>query len=181
MSKLILFGGDLASGKSTYSNIIGEKFNITVINKDRLKEILGDIFIAKNREENLKLSKASFEIMKYEIEKNKDILLLESNFKDYEMEEIYNLINIYNIEVLSFVFKGDNKILHERFMRRLNENRHYVHKAQDFTNIEDFIKTLDNLRKVKYPGIVIDIDSSNFDYQKDEKLLKIISNFIEAT
>ena len=51
MSKLILFGGDLASGKSTYSNIIGEKFNITVINKDRLKEILGDIFIAENREE----------------------------------------------------------------------------------------------------------------------------------
>ena len=94
MSKLILFGGDLASGKSTYSNIIGEKFNITVINKDRIKEILGDIFIAENREENLKLSKASFEIMKYEIEKNKDILLLESNFKDYEMEEIYNLISI---------------------------------------------------------------------------------------
>ena len=55
MKKLILMGGDLASGKSTYSNIVGDKFNVLVINKDNLKEILGDTIIVNNREENKKL------------------------------------------------------------------------------------------------------------------------------
>ena len=59
MKKLILIGGVLAGGKSTFSHIIGEKFCIPVVNKDRLKEILGDNIPTKNREENKKLSKIS--------------------------------------------------------------------------------------------------------------------------
>ena len=65
MKKLILMGGDLASGKSTYSNIIGDKFNVLVINKDNLKEILGDTIIVNNREENKKLSVISFDLICY--------------------------------------------------------------------------------------------------------------------
>ena len=63
MRKLIVIGGDLATGKSTFSRSIGKIFNLTVINKDRLKEILGDELFAANREENLKLSRASFDII----------------------------------------------------------------------------------------------------------------------
>ena len=36
MRKIILIGGVLAAGKSTYANILKEKFNLTVITKDRL-------------------------------------------------------------------------------------------------------------------------------------------------
>lgn len=178
--KLILIGGDLASGKSTYSHIIGSKYNIMVINKDILKEILGDNILVNNREENKKLSKISFDIIKYLILSNKDKLIIESNFKPYEMNEIKDIVEKNNIEVLSIVLKGDNEILHKRFLDRLNDNRHYVHKSQNFSNIEDFIRTLEELRNVKYLGKIINVNSSNFDYQNDEEIFIKISEFIEG-
>lgn len=179
MKKLILIGGDLAGGKSTFANILRDKFNILVINKDRLKEIVGDTIIVDNREDNKKLSVVSFNIMKYLIEKNDSVLVLESNFKSYEMAEIKNLIIELGYDVLSIVFKGDNQILQKRFLNRLNENRHYVHKSQDFTNIDDFIKVLDDLRAVEYPGEVINIDCSDFSYQANEDIYNMIKKFIE--
>lgn len=68
MRKIIIIGGDLASGKSTYSRFLSAKFNISLINKDTLKEILGDHIITNNRSENKKLSEISFALMKYIID-----------------------------------------------------------------------------------------------------------------
>ena len=179
MKKVILFGGALAAGKSTFSNIVGDKYNILIINKDNLKEILGDNFFAKNREENKKLSVASFQLIKYILYKEKNIVGFESNFKDYEMEELAKYFNDNNIKVLSFVFDADDEILHQRFLNRLNENRHYVHKSEDFTDIKDFTKMLNGLRSVKYPGKVVNINCNDFSYQKDDRLFKIIEEFIK--
>ena len=178
MKKLILIGGDLASGKSTYSNILKDKFNILVINKDRLKEILGDHILVNNRDENKKLSVISFDLMKYILNQNNNVLVLESNFKSYEMEQLNTITKNLGYDVLSLVFKGDIKVLHERFNKRLNENRHYVHKSQDFTNIKDFEITLNELRTVNYIGKVINVDSTTFDYQNDMFLLERIRKFI---
>ncbi|MBR6072047.1 MAG: AAA family ATPase [Acholeplasmatales bacterium] len=178
MKKLILMGGDLASGKSTYSNIIGNKYNILVINKDNLKEILGDNILVNNREENKKLSVISFDLICYLIKKNMGTIIVESNFKPYEMDVLKSIVEEYDYDVLSLVFKGDNEILHKRFLNRLNENRHYVHKSQDFTNINDFINTLEELRNVKYIGKIINVNSSTFEYQNDNELMIEIEKFI---
>ena len=179
MKKLIIIGGDLASGKSTYANMLGEKYNLLVVNKDNLKEILGDTIIANNRYENKRLSKISFDMICYLVKKNKGILVIESNFKPYEMEELKKITEELDYDILSIVFKGDNEILHERFIKRLDEKRHYVHKSQDFTNIEDFIVALEELRSVNYIGKVINVDSSNFDYQKDLSLFAEIDTFLK--
>jgi 2-phosphoglycerate kinase len=160
MRKIILIGGDLASGKSTYSRFLAEKFNLSLINKDILKEILGDNIKTSNREENKKLSKISFDLIKYFIETTQDDIIVESNFKPYEMVELEKYLN--ENEILSLHFKGDNKELHERFQKRLKENRHEVHKSQDFTDINDFINVLEELRSVKYIGTVIDVDVSKY-------------------
>ena len=179
MRKLILVGGDLAAGKSTFSNVIGEKLDLLVVNKDRLKEIIGDHIMARDRDENIKFSNISFDAMMYLIEKNKGTLVLESNFKPYEMERIEKLTKELGYEVLSLVLSADVKILHERFQDRLKkEDRHYVHRAQDFTDINDFKETLDELRSVNYLGKVINIDASTFDCQTDMKLLEEIKNFV---
>ena len=178
MKKLILVGGDLASGKSTFANLLGEKYNILVINKDNLKEILGDRIIARDRDENKKLSVISFDLICYILKKNKGTVLMESNFKPYEMEELEKITKELNYDVLSYVLKGDNKILHKRFIDRLDEKRHYVHKSQDFTNIDDFVNTLEELRSVKYLGKVVNIDSSTFDYQYDKKYTDILEEFL---
>ena len=178
MKKLILIGGVLASGKSTYSLILQTKYNLTVINKDRLKEILGDNIQVNNREENKKLSVICFDLMMYLLDANDTCIVLESNFKDYELKDLKDKCEKLNYDVLSLVFDGDNKVLHQRFNERLSQNRHYVHKSQDFTKIEDFIKVIDDLRCAPYFGKIIHVDCTTFDYQQDDQLFKEIEEFI---
>ena len=179
MKKIILIGGVLASGKSTYADILKNKFNLTVVTKDRLKEILGDNIFVKNREENKKLSVICFQLMKYLIECNMTNIVLECNFKDYELIELKTLCESLNYQVLTLVFDADNEILHQRFLRRLEENRHYVHKSQDFTDIEDFIPVIDHLRTAPYFGEIINVNCNDFNYQTDEKLFDKIADFLK--
>ena len=178
MKKVIFIGGVLASGKSTYSMILKEKFKLNVINKDRLKEILGDTIYVENRADNLKLSIISFNLIKYLLVANEGTIVFESNFKYYELDELKELCKKLNYDVLSIVFDGTNEILHERFMTRLNEKRHYVHKSQDLSNIDDFIKVQDDLRRAKYFGKIIKVICDDFSYQEDNKLFEEIEEFL---
>ena len=178
MKKLILLTGDLASGKTTYSKILGEKFNIMVVNKDTVKEILGDRIHVETRAENKNLSVVCFDLFKYLIKQNSGNLLIESNFKPYEMEELEGLVSDY--DVLTIRLKGDNHVLHERFNKRLTENRHYVHKSQDFTSIEPFIETLEELRSVKAIGEEMILDSTTFNYQNNKNVLAKIESFLNS-
>lgn len=179
MRKVILIGGVLASGKSTYAEILRKRFNLTVVTKDRLKEILGDTIYVKNREENKKLSLICFDLIKYLLEQNANDIVVECNFKDYELEELKPLLERLNYQVLTLVFDGDNDVLHSRFLARLNANRHYVHKSQDFTKVEDFIPVLDHLRNAPYFGEVIKVNSNDFAYQTDEGLFERVASFLE--
>ena len=178
MKKLILIGGVLAGGKSTFSHIVGERFSVPVINKDRLKEILGDNIPTANREENKRLSVISFELMMYLASTSGEVLVLESNFKDYELTELTAFTSEKGIDVLSLFLDGDDRVLHSRFNKRLLENRHPVHKSQDFTRIEDFTATLDELRSAVYPGEVIRIECTDFSYQSDERIFEKIKVFL---
>ena len=178
MRKILLIGGDLASGKSTYSQFLSQKFNVTVINKDVIKEVLGDNIYASNREENLKLSATSFQLIEYFIKTSKDNLIIESNFKQHEIDRLSKCCN--ENEFLTLCFTATNEILHQRFLTRLNENRHYVHKSQDFTDIKDFIKVLDNLRNVNYFGEVINVITDDFNHLYGNKqLLTKVENFLQ--
>lgn len=180
MKRLILIGGDLAGGKSSFAELLRKKFSITVINKDRIKEILGDTIYAKNREENKRLSVISFHIMQYILEKNEGILVLESNFKAEEAQWLTEWTEKNKVPVLALRFTGNSRILHKRFLDRLSQNRHYVHKSQDFSELKDFEVALEELRKVKYPGRIIEIDCTDFSYQTNDTLFREISDFIGA-
>ena len=178
MKKLILIGGVLAGGKSTFSHIVGERFGISVVNKDRLKEILGDNITTSNRGENKKLSVIAFELMSYLAEGEGNALILESNFKDYELEDLKKKCVAKGCDVLSIFLDGDDSVLHSRFIKRLSENRHPVHKSQDFTRIEDFTDTLNELRGAKYFGEIMHVDCTDFLYQTDEKIFDRIKVFL---
>ena len=179
MRKLILIGGVLAGGKSTFSHLVGERFGVSVVNKDRVKEILGDNIYTANREENKKLSVISFELMLYLIEGEGDALILESNFKDYELRVLEEKCASIGCDVLSIILDGNDEILHSRFNKRLNENRHPVHKSQDFTELAPFVETLNELRNARYPGQRIVVNCSDFSYQKDENLYLNIEKFLK--
>ena len=42
MKKLLLITGDLATGKSTFADILSKRYDTNVFYKDTIKEVLGD-------------------------------------------------------------------------------------------------------------------------------------------
>ena len=116
-------------------------------------------------------------MIKYFIKVTKCDIIIESNFKDYEMEELKQFLP--DNDILSLHFTGDDELLHDRFLKRL-PSRHYVHKAQDFTNIEDMIETQTELRSVKYIGEVISVDVGRYDNLTDDvELTQKIEEFLK--
>lgn len=176
-NKLILISGDLASGKSTFSKELSKQINVPVFNKDNIKEILGDVIGFKDREENLKLSVATFEIFEYmskTLMKSNITYILESNFRSKELEKLKTLSIENNYEIITFVLQADIGVLHKRFMDRINSGtRNKVHMSVDLSNYSDFEKLIKVMRMVEYPGRVYRIDTTQFniDYNEIKRLI----------
>ena len=182
MKKLLLIMGDLATGKSTFANMLSRRYNTVLFCKDHIKETLADTFGFSNRAENLKLSSATAELMYLIYLKvaavNKD-LILESNFRIGELEKLQQIAAENDYQVLTLVLHGDVEILHERYLNRMHhENRPAVHLCAEFNAIEGFGAYLENLRTPKVPGYSIRIDANDFSYQTDAQLLKSIDEFM---
>ncbi len=180
MSKILVITGDLATGKSTFANIISKKFKVLLLTKDRVKEILGDNIGFNNREENLKLSNATMALLFYVLEQSvkvNECLILEANFKENDFKRLAEIVSYDQILVLNLT--ADYDILYERFMKRINnENRHIVHQSAGLTNKNKFIDYLAKGRSIdlaKYR--VINISANDFSYQNDENIYKTIKEF----
>ena len=182
MKKLLLVMGDLATGKSTFANILSKRYNTNVFCKDSIKEVLGDTVGFSNREENLKLSKATMQLMFLifsEFGKFKKNLILESNFHKAELEELHQMAFENDYEILTLVLQGDINILYKRYLNRIyNENRHPVHLSTTLDVFDDFRDYIESARKEKVPGNVININADDFLYQTDEVLLSRIDKFM---
>lgn len=181
-SKLLLMMGDLATGKSTFSDILSNRYDVNVFTKDSIKEVLGDTIGFANREENLKLSKATVELMTFifsEFAKLKKPLILEANFHGAELERLQEIAAANNYEVLILIMRGDVNVLHKRYLNRIhNENRHPVHLSTTFENFDDFKKYVEDARKEEVNGNVIQINADDFSYQTDERILAKIDEFM---
>ena len=184
MSKLLLIMGDLATGKSTFAKSLSQRYDVNVFGKDTIKEVLGDTVGFANREENLKLSKATMELMMFvfsEFAKLNKPLVLESNFHTGELERLHEIAKEYGYEVLTLVLRGDVDILHQRYLYRMkNENRHPVHLSTTLDVYEDFKGYIEWTRKEKIPGEWLEIDANDFSYQVDEELLEKIDVFMKG-
>lgn len=179
MRKIIIIGGDLAAGKSTFSRYLAQRFQLSLINKDILKEILGDHIETKNRAENKNLSVISFALIKYLLKTIKGNIIIESNFKTYEMDELKEMLK--EEKVLSLKLVGNDQVLHQRFNERLKTNRHHVHRSQDFTRLEDFQSVLNELRDVNYIGQVINVNVDDAWAEEQEDILQQIQAFLSKT
>ncbi len=182
--KILLITGDLATGKSTFANILSQRYNTNVFFKDSIKEILGDTIGFSNREENKKLSNASMELMFFifsEFVKLGKGLILESNFHRTELERLHEIAQDNAYDVLTIALYGDVEVLHARYLNRMtNENRHSVHLSTTIDKFEDFKKCSDYLESIDIPGEVIRIDATDFGYQSSGEILAEIDAFMEA-
>lgn len=182
MRKLLLITGDLATGKSTFSNILSQRYHVNVFFKDSIKEVLGDTIGFSDRTENKKLSNASMRLMFFifsEFAKLGKDLILESNFHTEELEKLHEIARDNNYQVLTISLYGNVEILHQRYLNRINnENRHPVHLSTTLDMFEDFKKCSDYLNNVKIPGDVIRVNADEFSYQNNQELLSDLDNFM---
>ena len=184
MSKLIIMTGDLATGKTTFSQALSKRYNVEAYNKDTIKEILADNIGFKNREDNLKLSHAAIALMTEVFEKHSLAavdLILEANFHKDEITRLYEIAKTNGAEILTLVFEADIDILYERFRYRIeHENRHPVHQSAGLNNIEAFTEYVMSSRKDVVIPDYIKVCANDFSYQTDEDLLNTIDQFLEG-
>ena len=184
MSRLLLIMGDLATGKSTFAGILSKRYGVNVFCKDTIKEVLGDTIGFANREENLKLSKATMELMMFQITefaKIKKPLILESNFHEKELVRSHKIAKDNGYQVLTLVLRGDIEILHKRYLHRMNcENRHPVHLTKTMDVFEDFKGYTEWARGKQIIGDMIMINANNFSYQDDTKVLSAVDAFMKC-
>lgn len=182
MNKLLLITGDLATGKSTFSTILSNRYNSCVFNKDTLKEAMSDTIGFSNREENLKLSAAAMELMLLifqEFTRFGRDLILEANFHKVELDRFQEIARANHYQVLILDFRGDVEILHKRYVNRIeHENRHPVHLSTTLHIFEDFKAYLEAARKEGIDGNVISVRADDFSYQTDEELLSKVDEFM---
>ena len=184
MKKLLLITGDLATGKSTFANILSKRYDTNVFFKDSIKEVLGDTIGFANREENKKLSNVTMELMFFifqEFGKLNKNLILESNFHTIELEKMHKMAFENNYEVLTIVLRGDVEILYKRYLNRMhNENRHPVHLSTTLDVFDDFKGYTEYSRTEKILGNVVYVNADDFSYQTDNKILRKIDEFMRG-
>lgn len=182
MRKLLLLTGDIAAGKSTFSRQLAERYQVPAFQKDSVKEILGDTIGFRNREENLKLSHATMELMFHIFRRfalSAGNIILEANFHENELQEMHKIAGEERYDVLTLVLRGDPEILYQRYMHRMNcEDRHPVHLSTTIDRKDDFVRCAQALRREAVAGRTIAADASSFSYQTDEALLREIDRFM---
>ncbi|TNF07309.1 MAG: hypothetical protein EP317_05020 [Bacillota bacterium] len=167
MSKIILVTGHLAALKSTISTRLSKDFKMITLNKDLIKEVLGDTIGFNNREENLRLSKATFEMMKFMMTRIIDSsqnVILESNFKKNELDELKRILDEKKVHVFTLFLTGDSETLYQRYVSR-QEYRHPVHKSTGLLSVDVFKAVMNEYKVDDCFGIVKMIDTSFFDEQ----------------
>ena len=182
MQKLLLITGDIAAGKSTFSQILSERYRSVVFQKDTIKEILGDFIGFHDREENKKLSNATVELMCHAFSRialtGKD-MILEANFHEKELIKLHSIADENHYEVLTIVLRGEAEVLYHRYPHRMNEeNRHPVHLSTTLDVKEDFFRSAEWIRKEIVPGETLTIEATDFSYQKDPAVLEKIDAFM---
>lgn len=183
MNKLLLITGDLAAGKTVFSRLLAERYDIAVYNKDDIKEELVDAVGFSNREENIRLSQKAVGLMCdrfAEIAPSHRDLILEANFRDHELKHIEEMASERGYRIMTLCMQGNPAILYERFRNRLeNENRHPAHRSVGIENVDDFERYLQDIRNEYLPGETIMINVNDFSYSEDEEILARIDGFMK--
>ena len=182
MRRLLLIPGDLATGKSTFAAILSKRYGSTVMYKDKIKEVLGDTLGFKDREENLKLSAATMELMIYGFSEAATLghdVILEANFKEGELCRIQKFAKESDYDVLTLVLRADMDIIYRRFVNRIeNENRHPVHTS-GFDGYDSLKHYIELGRAQTTFGTTLSICADDFSYQKSADVLSVIDEFLE--
>lgn len=182
-SKVIIFTGFLATLKSTISKKMSDYFQVPVIQKDHLKEILAETIGFQNREENLKLSKAAFQIIKMMLKQSVEShfnLIIESNFKQDEMNELLVFLKSHLVETLIIELSGDSKTLYSRYLER-QPTRHPAHLSAGTMSLETFENSLKNYQYNYSWGQMVQFDTTYYNDKIEKEIYHTMELFLKKS
>ncbi|MBU1093048.1 MAG: hypothetical protein KKH01_01150 [Firmicutes bacterium] len=178
MKKVIMITGHLAALKSTVATRLGKDLNIIVFCKDKIKEILGDTIGFKTRDENLKLSEATFKLMVDDMQQTllvHDEVILESNFRTYEVEEIQERCRLLDAKLIVVFLTGKSEVLYQRYLER-QPLRHKVHTSTGTLDLDTFEIVMKPFDPSLYGEQALIVDTSSFNESDYQELLTILKN-----
>lgn len=180
---LIIVSGPSCSGKSTLAKQIAKKFELPLMTKDEIKEIIFDNLGWSDREWSKKVGATSNRLLNYFLDvvmMSRQSIIIESNFKrDLDTKQILTKIKKYGYISLQIMCQCDGKILLERFKKRSESTeRHPGHN--DSKNYDEFRGMLlrGKLDPLQIGGEIIVFDTTNLDELDTDKVFKKISEFI---
>ena len=179
---LIIISGPPSTGKTTLAKIIAQKFNLPLITKDSLKEILFDTIGWKDRAWSKKIGVASFSLLHYFLDSlmsSSQSLIIEGNFKtEFESIEIKSRLRKFNYSAIQIMCQSDGQVLFDRFKKRSESGER--HPGHCDTGNYDELKT--DLLKGKYQPLdinspVIIFDSTDLDNLNYPSILNQVSQY----
>ncbi|MEG0774865.1 AAA family ATPase [Clostridium sp.] len=182
---MIIVSGASATGKTTLSKNLGERFNLPVINKDEIKEVLFDTIGIKDTEWAMKLGVASFELTFFFVEKllqTGKSFIVEGNFDNrYSTKSFIDIKSRYNYKTLQIYCHAKEEVLYERYISRDNSgNRHPGH-IRLISGFEDYKNTINSKPfKLDIEGSTnIDIDTTKFENMNLQEIYDEVENNIK--
>lgn len=187
--KIIIIGGYLASGKSTFALQLSEFLNVPYLIKDTFKIAVCKNVSVSNRNESSLFSLVTFDAMMYVSERMFEAgypVIIEGNFvpagvkKVDEAGVIRKLINEYGYDSLTFKFTGNTHVLYKRFVEREETaERDQVNKIGSDVAYDDFDKWCHNLDGFDAGGKIVPIDTTDFGAVDFNYYFDIASQFIK--
>ncbi len=179
---LIIIAGMPATGKTTFANYLSEKMQVSLICKDKLKEIIWDKvhYNTDIRSESQKYGRLAYDLSFYFCEslmKANQTFIFESNFMNPCPEILSSNVIKYEYRVITVLFDGDVEVIHQRFMKRDNTKERHPGLVSNnyFSNFEYFKKAIQPCRDFNYGDRHIIIDSTDFsEVSYDDIIAKIL-------
>jgi cytidylate kinase len=186
--KIIMVGGNPATGKSTFSMDLSRRLRIPCFNKDLIREVMADGFGIEHVDflnNGKKGSIAAYRLLLHIAEifmQTGSTCIIESNFSVLypqpvtECEQYKILIEKYSYECLTFAFTGDHGVLARRYIER-DDVRHWVHvRASGIDEMKDYCAR-NKLDEIDI-GRTVKVDTTSFGDVDFEGLYGIAEGFI---
>ncbi len=164
---LIIITGLPGTGKTSLGKKISAKFQLPLICKDDIKEILFDSLGYQDRAWSQKIGGASYDLLYHLTAENlraKKSIIIETNFDPrFAKQKILALKKKYDFKVIQLRCWADGEILFARFKKRaVSGRRHPGHL--DAENSEAWCADLvkGKIDALKIGGQLIDIDTTQF-------------------
>ncbi len=187
--KIIIVEGYLASGKSTFALWLSKSLKIPYLLKDTFKIALCKNISVADRAESSVFSTVTFDGMMYVAERMLETstpVIMEGNFvppgikKVDEAGAIKRLIDQYGCTSLDFKFRGDTRVLHQRFLEKEKTvERGEVNKIGLDVPYDTFHQWCRNLDGFDIGGETVRVDTTNFSNVNFNTYIELAKEFMD--